>query len=245
MRPASRTSSRPLTSSTPMLSRPIFGRSRSNNTCAIAPPITARLTRWCASAPIEAPRSSTIDSPRSVGHSAAMAGRSMPGMVFKLNFAMAMRAPVLPADTAASASPFFTASSASHIDDFQRPWRSAWLGFSSILTATSVWTTRDTATSARCSRSSGSTTAASPKKMNSLSGWRLSASPAPGTTTAAPRSPPMASSAIRTFFGMDRRRSLGGGSVRCDRLARAAGTIASRRIETMGDFFPRFQPIFR
>ena len=34
---------------------------------------------------------------------------------------MAISAPVLPADTVASASPFFTASMASHIDDFQRP----------------------------------------------------------------------------------------------------------------------------
>ena len=51
---------------------------------------------------------------------------------------MAISAPVLPADTAASASPFFTASSASHIDEVRRPERKAWLGLSSILTDTSV-----------------------------------------------------------------------------------------------------------
>ncbi len=62
-----------------------------------------------------------MDSPRSVGHSAAIAGRSMPGSILRLNLAIAISAPVLPADTIMSASPFFTASIASHIEDFQRP----------------------------------------------------------------------------------------------------------------------------
>ena len=62
----------------------------------------------------------------------------MPAMVLRWNLAIAISAPVLPADTAASASPFFTASIAIHMDDFHRPWRSAWLGFSFILTETSV-----------------------------------------------------------------------------------------------------------
>ena len=88
---------------------------------AVAAPITARSTRCSASAPIEAPTSSTIDSPRKVGHSAAIAGRSMPGSVLRLNFDIAISAPVLPPDTTMSASPFFTASMASHIEDFQRP----------------------------------------------------------------------------------------------------------------------------
>jgi hypothetical protein len=68
-----------------------------------------------------APRSSTTESPFSVGHSPAIAGRPMPGMVRRLNLAIAISAPVLPAETATSASPFFTASIASHIEDFQRP----------------------------------------------------------------------------------------------------------------------------
>jgi hypothetical protein len=46
-------------------------------------------------------------------------------MVRKSIFAMAINAPVLPAETATSASPFFTASTASHIEDFRRPLRSA------------------------------------------------------------------------------------------------------------------------
>src|SRR6516165_9339408 len=58
-----------------------------------------------------------------------------------------MSAPVLPADTATSASPFFTASIASHIDEVLRPRRRAWLGLSFILTATSVWMMREAALS--------------------------------------------------------------------------------------------------
>jgi len=86
-----------------------------------------------------APTSSTTLSPRSVGQMAAIAGRSMVAMVRRQNFDMAMSAPVLPADTQASDVPDLTASIALHMDDFQRPWRSAWLGLSSILTATSQW----------------------------------------------------------------------------------------------------------
>ena len=51
----------------------------------MALPITARSTRCCASAPIEAPTSSTTDSPLRVGHRPAIAGRSMPAMVLRSN----------------------------------------------------------------------------------------------------------------------------------------------------------------
>jgi len=47
-------------------------------------------------------------SPR-VGSIAASAGRSTPGIVRSASFAIAMSAPVLPAETAAPASPDFTA----------------------------------------------------------------------------------------------------------------------------------------
>ena len=87
----------------------------------MALPMAARLIRCVSSAPIEAPTSSTTDSPLSVGQSAAIAGRSMPSIILRLKRAIAINAPVLPAETATSASPFFTASIASHIDDFQRP----------------------------------------------------------------------------------------------------------------------------
>src|SRR5260370_10482525 len=85
-----------------------------------------------------APRSSTTESPRMVGHTAAIAGRSILGSVRRLKRAIAIKAPVLPADTATSASPFLTASIASHIEDVLRPRRNAWLGLSCMLTATSM-----------------------------------------------------------------------------------------------------------
>ena len=66
-----------------------------------------------------------------------MAGRSIEAMVRRQKVAIAISAPVLPAETQTSASPFFTASTASHMEDFQRPLRSAWLGLSSICTTTS------------------------------------------------------------------------------------------------------------
>ena len=52
---------------------------------------------------------------------------------------IAISAPVLPAEMQQSACPAFTASIAFHMDDFQRPWRSAWLGLSSMRTAISQW----------------------------------------------------------------------------------------------------------
>ena len=51
---------------------------------------------------------------------------------------MAISAPVLPADTAASARPSRTASRLSHMLECLRPLRNAWLGFASMATATSV-----------------------------------------------------------------------------------------------------------
>ena len=74
--------------------------------------------------------------PRVVGHIAAMAGRSTCAMVRRQIFAIAIKAPVLPAETATSARPFFTASIAIHIEDVRRPARRAWLGLSSIRIAT-------------------------------------------------------------------------------------------------------------
>src|SRR3981081_4365097 len=80
-----------------------------------------------------APRSSTTESPRIVGHIAASAGRSIPGSMRRQNRAIATSAPVLPAEIATPASPFLTASMASHIDEVLRPRRNAWLGLSCML----------------------------------------------------------------------------------------------------------------
>ena len=87
---------------------------------------------------MEAPTSRTTDWPRSVGQRQASAGRSTRAMVRRQIFAMAISAPVLPAETATSASPFFTASIASHMEETRRPWRSAWLGLSSMRIATAA-----------------------------------------------------------------------------------------------------------
>ena len=94
----------------------------------------------------------------------------MPSSVRRLNRAIAISAPVLPAETATSASPFFTASIASHIEEVLRPRRSAWLGLSSMLTATSVWMMREAAFSLGCLASSGSISARLPTRRNSVSG---------------------------------------------------------------------------
>ncbi len=125
MRPAALISSRPLISSTPMLSNPTVGRSIESTILAMAAPMIARSTRCWASAPMLAPTSSTMDLPRVVGHMAAIAGRSTWGIVRKQILDMAMSAPVLPAETVASASPVFTASIASHMEDVRRPDRRA------------------------------------------------------------------------------------------------------------------------
>ena len=79
-----------------------------------------------------APTSSTTISVRSVGQIAAMAGREIPSIGRRQKVAIAISAPVLPPDTATSASPSLTDCSAAHIDELPLPLRSAWEGFSSI-----------------------------------------------------------------------------------------------------------------
>lgn len=86
----------------------------------------------------------------------------MVAMVRRQNFDIAISAPVLPAEMQASAVPALTASTAFHIDDFQRPWRSAWLGLSSILTAISQWKNSLTSASLGNLASSGRTTSSRP-----------------------------------------------------------------------------------
>jgi len=104
---------------------------------------------------------------------------------------------------ATSASPFLTASMASHIEEVLRPRRSAWLGLSCMLTATSVWMTRDTAFSAACWRAA--VRSARDRRTAGIRsrGCRVSEMAAPGMTTDAPTSPPMASARCRTFCGMN------------------------------------------
>ena len=65
----------------------------------------------------------------SVGSNAASAGRSIPGMVRSASFDMAIIAPVLPPDRAASATCSLTALIAMPIE-VVRARRIAWVGFS-------------------------------------------------------------------------------------------------------------------
>ena len=73
----------------------------------------------------------------SVGKNPAMAGRVMPGMVRSCNFAIAIKAPVLPADTMALARLAATSAMASHIE-LSRPRRTACEAVSFDETANSV-----------------------------------------------------------------------------------------------------------
>ena len=104
---------------------------------AKALPITANCTRFSVSHSTLAPRSSITLSPRRVGNSAAIAGRSIPGSVFSTIFAIAISAPVLPAETTQSALPSATASIASRMLD-RRPERNATDGLASASTTSGV-----------------------------------------------------------------------------------------------------------
>ena len=71
--------------------------------------------------------------PRCVGRKDAIAGRSTPGSIFRTNLEIAISAPVFPALTAQSASPDFTRSIATRIDE-SRLLRNAVAGGSCIST---------------------------------------------------------------------------------------------------------------
>ena len=79
--------------------------------------------------------------PLTVGSAAQMAGRSMPGSILRTKREIAISAPVLPAETQASASPFLTRLIATRIDE-SFLLRKATAGDSSIPTTSLAWTTR-------------------------------------------------------------------------------------------------------
>ena len=85
-----------------------------------------------------APRSRITTGRCCAGITEAIAGRSTPGRVFSTTLAIAIRAPVLPAETAAAAAPSFTALIASRMLVL-RPWRRATDGFASPATESGVW----------------------------------------------------------------------------------------------------------
>ena len=78
-------------------------------------PITANWNRFSEPYSTLAPRSSITTGRWRAGSTEAIAGRSTPGKVFSTNFAIAIKVPVFPAETAAAASPSFTALTASRM----------------------------------------------------------------------------------------------------------------------------------
>ena len=105
-----------------------------------------------------------------VGQMAAMAGRSILAIVRRQNFDMAMSAPVFPAETATEASPVFTASMDRHMDERQRPWRSAWLGLVSMAMETSQWWKVEASRTLGYFSRRGSTTFSLPNNRKRMSG---------------------------------------------------------------------------
>ena len=84
----------------------------------IGAPISAYCSRSCSSARTSAPTSSMTLKPPGLrlGQRQAMAGRFTPGSLRSRTIESAIRAPVLPQETATSASPLRTASIADHIE---------------------------------------------------------------------------------------------------------------------------------
>ena len=84
-----------------------------------------------------APASRSVVTPLSPGQGTTSGGRSMGTLIRRIRRAMAIRLPVLPQETAATASPDFTASMAFHIEA-PLPLRTAVAGFSSEAMTLSV-----------------------------------------------------------------------------------------------------------
>ena len=194
------TTSLPLMSSSPMLRRPTVGRSTWSTADTSAVPITANCSSCSGEQLTLAPRSSTVVTPLRVGSCEAIAGRSTPGSVFRTKREIAIRAPVLPAETQASARPSFTRLIATRIDEsFFR--RSASAGGSCISTTSDAGSTarRDFAGDLIFPRTAASGSGR-PTAMTRASGCAVRKSIAAGSVTEGPWSPPIASTA--TVIGM-------------------------------------------
>ena len=109
--PACRNTPSPLLASVPTLSNPTDGLVIFSTAAEKAVPIIANCNNCSASQEILAPRSNTVvPTPLTFGSEDAMAGRYMPEIVFTMCLESAISAPVFPALTAPSESPFFTSS---------------------------------------------------------------------------------------------------------------------------------------
>ena len=140
-----------------------------------------------------APRSSICTWPFARGSALTIAGRSIPGSVFSTNRAVAMRAPVLPALTHASAFPAFTRSI-----DIRR--EESFLFLSAETADSSIPTTSVdlTISSLGCDFSGPnafSIESIAPTSFIERSGLSCTIAQAAGTVTGMPISPPIASTA--------------------------------------------------
>ena len=158
-------------------------------------PITANCTSCSGEQLTLAPRSSAVVTPLRVGNCDAMAGRSMPGNVFSTKRAMAISAPVLPADTQACAVPSLTRLMATRIDE-SFFLRSASAGGSSIATTSvAAWMTMRSRADERALASACVSGASSPTRITRASGNSSRNLSAAGSVTGRPWSPPIASTA--------------------------------------------------
>ena len=130
----SRASSFPFPSSSPTESKPTRGESIPRMSRAKTWPMRAYWRRCQGLGSTLAPTSRSTVRARLLGSTTAMAGRSTPGRSPRVNMAMAMAAPVFPADTKAPAWPSRTSSAATRREE-SRFRRRAWDGDSSIPTA--------------------------------------------------------------------------------------------------------------
>ena len=184
-----------------MLSKPTRGDFTCGLTaCTNCEPMMANCNKCSGVLSMLAPKSNTqVKPPSDVGKNLAIAGRSMPSMVFKTNFAVAINAPVLPADTAASAKPSFTWLMATRIEE-SFLWRKALRGSSSMSTTSEACITLMRSIGAFTLFNAACNLVSSPTISNLTSFWRSKKATEAGTVTLKPMSPPIASTAIVIIF---------------------------------------------
>ena len=144
-----------------------------------------------------APLSTRNVKPFFVGRQVPNTGRSTPGRRPTMSREPVRRAPVLPAETKASASPFFTSCIPTTIEEFFF-LRIAIVGTSSVLMTSSALTTSIFSFGYVYFASSRLTSSSLPTSFTSTF-ISLTASTAPLTVSTGAKSPPMASSATIIF----------------------------------------------
>ena len=177
-------SSLPLPSSSPTDRSPTRGLSRPRMSRAYTWPMTANCKRCSAFGSTFAPASIRIVNLRRFGRTAAIAGRSTPGRTPMTNIAIAIAAPVLPAEMKAEALPSLTSSAATRKDE-SRLRRSACDGLSAIPTTCEAWRISRATLCASSRTTSRLIAERSPTRMTAAPNSRTAAT-APSTTTRGP-----------------------------------------------------------